>query len=420
MSTNNDLLESTTMSEHNIENGQLSCQEREQKFYDFQNLLNIFNSTPNLQQEGTTSNSSYSYNSTPDKLSFNKDELKIIQSNGQTSPITQMNELFPNEYKGNSYISHKQILLNLVKQNTFHVVQQIQNPTNKTNFQMILDELNEKEIKKVFNKIYPSIKEIMCSFHGNYFFQKFFQLLNPTQRLVILSTIKNSFVEIASNKYGTHSIQSVCNSLSNLNEYFLLQNIIVQNLPFLVTNENAYHILLEIIITFPEERRAVLNTFLLNNFLKLSASDIGSLIIKKFIEKNKNPQIRNSVISLLRNNFYPMIKTKSSCMVMLYSFYAFGVSECRFITEEVRKNILVFVTDENIPICFLEKAILMMAKNENENFNMFALNIFQNEQIFLFLINRINGIKLLKTIYNNSPIIQQNYSFRLGYLKIKK
>ena len=49
----------------------------------------------------------------------------------------------------------------------------------------------------------------MCLEYGNYFFQKFLKKLNLEQRLEIYKIIEPHFLEIATNKSGTHSIQSL-------------------------------------------------------------------------------------------------------------------------------------------------------------------------------------------------------------------
>ena len=76
--------------------------------------------------------------------------------------------------------------------------------------QSLLEKIdNENELSSFFNDIIPSLCQIMCSEYGNYFFQKLIKKLSLEQRLQIYKIIQPEFLIIATNKWGTHSIQSL-------------------------------------------------------------------------------------------------------------------------------------------------------------------------------------------------------------------
>ena len=75
----------------------------------------------------------------------------------------------------------------------------------------------EMEVVCITKIICVNYKEIMCDHYGNYFLQKFFPFCNHHQRIEILISIKNDFINIANHICGNHSLQCLI-SLQNTNE----------------------------------------------------------------------------------------------------------------------------------------------------------------------------------------------------------
>ena len=52
---------------------------------------------------------------------------------------------------------------------------------------------------------------------------------------------------------------------------------------FLFTDNNAYHIMMKLILDFPEEKRNLLNLFLIMNIEKIIINCNGAFCVNKFI-----------------------------------------------------------------------------------------------------------------------------------------
>ena len=72
----------------------------------------------------------------------------------------------------------------------------------------------------------PYLNEIMCLQYGNYFFQKLLKRLNSQQIIQILQMIEPHFPNIAANKSGTHSIQSLIDEIKTPMEQFALDSLL--------------------------------------------------------------------------------------------------------------------------------------------------------------------------------------------------
>ncbi len=170
--------------------------------------------------------------------------------------------------------------------------------------QAFLDNLeDEKELSLFFQNIIPNICQIMCLEYGNYFFQKLIKKLNIQQKLSIYQIIEPEFLVIATNKCGTHSIQSLMDIIETQFEYLALNKLISKNMLLLFTDDNAYHIMMKMILDFPEEKRNILNRYLVSNIEKIIINCNGAFCVNKFITSNKNLILRKLLVENLKKKY---------------------------------------------------------------------------------------------------------------------
>ena len=60
----------------------------------------------------------------------------------------------------------------------------------------------------------------------------------------------------------------------------------------LFTDDNAYHIMMKMILDFPEDQRIVLNLYMTTNIDKIITNNNGAFCVNKFITNNKNLKLR--------------------------------------------------------------------------------------------------------------------------------
>ena len=197
---------------------------------------------------------------------------------------------------------------------------------------------NEKETSILFNNITPHICSIMCLEYGNYFFQKLLKKLNLEQKLIMYKLIEPNFYNIAANKFGTHSIQSLINNIQTPYELYSLYKLISKNMYFFFVDSNAYHIMMKIILDFPEEQRNPLNLFLVMNAEKIIINCNGAFCTNKFITRNKDLNLRALLIKNLQKNIKELIYNKFSCINLLLILETFGINWGKFIINEIQEN----------------------------------------------------------------------------------
>ncbi len=164
-----------------------------------------------------------------------------------------------------SYNNKNNSAININNYNKDKILNNLKNYWGSIYLQEKLSYMNDKDISILLNIILPNINDIMCLEFGNYFFQKLIKRLNVSQRLAIYHKIQPYFLDIAKNKNGTHSIQSLIDEIKTPNEQVFLDTLLNQNMLFLFNDKNAYHIIMKIIIEKREEQRNNINIYLIDN-----------------------------------------------------------------------------------------------------------------------------------------------------------
>ena len=271
---------------------------------------------------------------------------------------------------------------------------------------------NEKECSILFNKIMPHLCTIMCLEYGNYFFQKFLKKLNLEQKLKVYNIIEPNFYNIAMNKFGTHSIQSLIDNIRTPYELFLLNRLISKNMYILFVNNNAYHIMMKIILDFPEEERNVLNTFLVTNAEKIIINFNGAFCINKFITHNRDLNLRALLINNLKKNIKELIYNKYCCINLLLILETFGIVWGKFILIEIQEDFGV-LCENPISNFFISKVLLFLNNNYSFELKVIIWSLYKNFVLIKNLISNDNNNNIMNQLIYYSDDEQKKYLFLL-------
>jgi hypothetical protein len=274
--------------------------------------------------------------------------------------------------------------------------------------QELFDKVNDNELTTLFYNLIPHIPYIMCLEYGNYFFQKFIKKLNLKQRLAIYEIIEPNFIEIATNKSGTHSIQSLIECISSPVEIVILDKLLSKNRLLLFLNEHAYHIIMKIILDIDEDKRNNLNLFLVSNVEKIIINYNGAFCVNKFIHKNKNLQLRYLLVQNLNNNIHNLISNKYSCTILLLILEQFGVNTGLFIVKYIQNNLSI-LSLSYITVVFIIKTLKFLHKYNSFELGILIWYVYKNDKLINYLLSHENGKELLKEMINLSDEEQKKY-----------
>jgi len=315
------------------------------------NHLNIFfNFNNNSNYVNKNINNIHKNDEDIDNNKNNKNKISILSS--KSNNIDDKNDKNNNDNEKLLLLSNPNILLENLKSFKGSIISQ-----------KFVDSITEEEeCQLLFKNIMPYICTIMCLEYGNYFFQKFLEKLKIEQKLSIYQIIENEFYNIASNKFGTHSIQSLINNIQTDIEIAALNRLISKNMYFLFIDNNAYHIMMKLILDFPEEKRNLLNLFLVMNIEKIIINCNGAFCVNKFIIHNKDLNLRSMLIKNLKNNIKELIFNKYSCINLLLILETFGINWGNFILKEIGENFGV-LCEHPVSCVFISKVLLFLKNN---------------------------------------------------------
>ena len=279
--------------------------------------------------------------------------------------------------------------------------------------QSLLECINtEKELSSFFNDIIPNICEIMCSEYGNYFFQKLIKKLTLEQKLKIYRIINPEFLAIATNKWGTHSIQSLINNIQSPNELYELNLLISKNMYLLFTNNNAYHIMMKMILDFQEDKRNVVNIFLVTNIDKIIINNNGAFCINKFIVNNRNLKLRKLLLENLKKNIKKLIFNKYSCINLLLIIQTFGIEWGIFILKEIQEN-FISLLDNPVSRVFVMKVFEFLKNNNMILLRDLLWPLYRNIAVINYIVANKSQKKFLKQLIELSDDEQKIYLYIL-------
>ena len=274
--------------------------------------------------------------------------------------------------------------------------------------QNYLNYFDNKEIDILLYNILPRINELMCLEYGNYFFQQLITKLNVQQKLKIYQIIEPNFINIALNKNGTHSIQSLIDVIESPNEQLELNNLLNKNMLSLFNDKNAYHIIMKIIIEIPENQRNNINLFIINNIEKIIINPYGSYCVNKYIVNNTDLNMRSLLINNIHKNiklfFYN--KCSNSILLLLLKYYEF--KNCEFIFQEMLNNLKDLIIFP-LSTSFVNKLIIYLKKNNSSFLNTIIWNIYKNDDLLKPLFSNKNGNKILNQLIKFSDNNQKNF-----------
>ena len=317
----------------------------------------------------------------------------------------------------NNFINGKKLeLLN----NINRILMNLKTYKGSIYIQELLQTINEKELNLLFHNLIPNISFIMCLDYGNYFFQKLVKKLNLAQRLSIYEIIEPNFIEIATNKSGTHSIQSLIECISTPIELIFLDKLLNKNRLILFLNENSYHIIMKIILEIDEDKRNNLNLFLVSNVEKIITNCNGAFCVNKFIHKNKNLQMRYLLVQNLKNNIQNLIGNKHGCTILLLILEQFGTKCGLFIIKYIQNNLSLLSLNQ-ITVVFIIKTLNYLYKYNNFELGILIWFVYKNDKLVNYLLSHENGIHLLKQMIGLSDEEQKKYIyFKLSKKEIKE
>ena len=275
--------------------------------------INSFNFPNNIQ----TNNFPFSLpfnnnlNNNMKSLSFNQDQntsnRKNNLSGGKTKKFksTKYEKIKFEEFNNNNNSSNANTsnlsIKKLLDMNEQNLYKYIITQKGSRDAQNIIKKVNENDVELLISKLKNYFSDITIDKYGNYFSQKLIQICLPSQRIQLLESMNNRFVEISNNSFGTHPLQSLIEIINMPDEKKIVLKYILNNEILLALDSKGTHVLQKFISCTKDEERNELNQNLLNLIDRLIINPFGVCVLIQLIKHAKDKNITKTIANYITN-----------------------------------------------------------------------------------------------------------------------
>jgi len=346
------------------------------------NNINIKKFNPTFSQNNYNINVDF-----PQNFNNNNNNIKKGKKNNPTKNYNNKKKL--NTYN-NEIINIKIFIENLNTPLDNFICSQ----TGSRMLQNNLDNFSKQIIDALIDKIKSSFQKLMSDVYGNYFCQKLYNLSNFEQRLLILESIKDSFISISKTKSGSHVAQSIIEQALTPEEKKKIMSFMLNYEIEMALDTEGTHVLQKIIQIFPEvERQSLTDVLCKSENVNILCKDLkGISVIKRLICFNNEESNKNKLVDALYDNCLEIVKTSSGSYILQFLLEEWGLDTGIKLIFYSIYNFEIFASQKH-GANFMNKIIILCLKKCSINNRYFG-----NVQNMVFIKNEMIIINALKNL----------------------
>ena len=347
------------------------------------NNINIKKFNPTFSQNNYNINVDFPSN-------FNKYNNNNIKKGKKNNPTKNYNNKKKLNTYNNEIINIKIFIENLNTPLDNFICSQ----TGSRMLQNNLDNFSKQIIDALIDKIKSSFQKLMSDVYGNYFCQKLYNLSNFEQRLLILESIKDSFISISKTKSGSHVAQSIIEQALTPEEKKKIMSFMLNYEIEMALDTEGTHVLQKIIQIFPEaERQSLTDVLCKSENVNILCKDLkGISVIKRLICFNNEESNKNKLVDALYDNCLEIVKTSSGSYILQFLLEEWGLDTGIKLIFYSIYNFEIFASQKH-GANFMNKIIILCLKKCSINNRYFG-----NVQNMVFIKNEMIIINALKNL----------------------
>jgi len=191
------------------------------------------------------------------------------------------------------------------------------------------------------NRIVFHLPELIVDKSANYFCSKLFKMLSYQDKSLFIAQIINNFVPISQSQYGTFTIQTILESISEQDLIIVLVDCITANLTDLIFDPNGVYIVCKVISLLNIEYSSCLISILLSNFIQICLNRNGIKAAIEIIRINDANLIR-IIESLINTNFDLIVNHESGNQAIQYAIKTWSYSNSKSIIKRFYGKFNIF------------------------------------------------------------------------------
>ena len=280
----------------------------------------------------------YNNNNLISKSSFNSNFINN-NYNANSSDDEEENIISYKKTKSNQVVSNfdtlEELLANL--KGGKQIGNYIKSRNNTETMIKLIKKLPSEKITELLYMIKTKLKDIMIS--NNKFSQKLFELCNSDQRLIILNSIKDHFIEISFNKWGSYSLQSLIKIISLPEEQEIIKKCIEGRVYELAMDKQANFVLQKLILLFNEKGILSITNEIFEIFSHLIYNSNGIGLLKNLVVTNKSNETRKKFVNKVIENLPNIINNQTGHTLILQMMEKWDFETCKSVILKIFENI---------------------------------------------------------------------------------
>lgn len=266
----------------------------------------------------------------------------------------------------------------------------------------LIKKLPNDKISALIEMIKPKLKDIMIS--NNKVSQKLFEQCTSEQRMKVINIIKDNFVDIACNKWGSFSLQALIKNISLHEEQDLIKSCICGKISELVINKRATFIVQKLFVILNEKLITSLFDEINSLFTTLITSSLGFGLLKAYLINNKNPSIQSKLVENLCLNLETILKHPYGCNFVCQLIEKLDIDTANEIINEVFTQIELFYDIKHFNT-LIEKCLMYASA---KILKQFPTSLFLSKNFVQIIIDSEDQKAVLQVLLSKVSINSKN------------
>lgn len=264
-------------------------------------------------------------------------ELSAIQMDKDNTNYIELpfNNSFlysPQEKSESNYHVINEYLYDILKGNFVNFIQT--NPGSKF-LQNAIKRTEMKYISNIFSEIREKLPELIINKYGNHFCKVLYTSLCLQDKIQFIKVLKFSFTNIALNAYGSLSLVSMIENMTNNEEFDVLMDAVSSSVTLanLIKFPKSKFVVDKIIKHMPTKNLIPILDFVNRKFKILSLNSNTVNIIIELLAKPNDGTITKNLIKIIESNFFEFIYHQNgskiiqfTIQVIIYLIFSFLIS----------------------------------------------------------------------------------------------
>jgi len=195
-------------------------------------------------------------------------------------------------------------------------------------------------IQEILDGIETELPSSMCDMYGNYLCSAAFQACSVTQRHRMLDLATRSLKQIATDRWGTHSLQSLISLICTTAEQNLLIYSLRDSLLELSCDVNGVHVVQRSIISFGQSLLDVILPVVIGNLQTFAHNPHGLGVLKKCISHYKDHVCRQQLLESLSLHALNLVQGPFGNYAVKHALEEWGAEVCKPIIQAFSQRLV--------------------------------------------------------------------------------